>query len=184
MSRTEIDRSTLLRAQRGDPNAFRMLYDCYADAVHGFLARMIGEDAEDALQETFLRVHRAVARFSPDGPAAVSTWIFAIARRVALTRIDTSRRRPIPSSETTVAPGDPELRRALQRAIGELPTPQRTVFVLRECCQLAYEEIAVIEQIDLGTVKSRLHRARAALQARLADVLSPPGVRKRRGGQR
>ena len=184
MSRIEIDRPTLLRAQRGDANAFRTLYECYADAVHRFLGRMVGDDAEDALQETFIRVHRAIARFSPEGPAAVSTWIFAIARRVALTRIEAGRRRPPAHAEPTTTSGDPELRRALQTAIDELPAAQRSVFVLRECCQLAYEEIAVIEQVDLGTVKSRLHRARGALQARLADVLSPTGVSKRRGGQR
>jgi RNA polymerase sigma-70 factor (ECF subfamily) len=185
VSRPEIDRATLRRAQEGDPQAFRLLYECYAAGLEAFLARLLPEGAEDALQDTFLRVHHALPRFTPDGPAALSTWIYAIGRRVALSRLESRRREPTgAAAPPTGCTDDPDLRQTLARAIAELPASQRTVFVLRECCHLAYDEIAVIEQVDLGTVKSRLHRARIALQDRLAEVLGTAYVPQRRGGQR
>ncbi len=175
MKLAELDAETLARAQLGDRDAFRALYERYADVVYAFVRRMLGEDAaaEDALQDTFLRVARSLPSFATGGPATLSTWILSIARRAALTP-----RRPPPVAtlrhEPEVAPAPVELgavRRRLEDALGALSPDQRAVFVLRELSQLSYEEIAVAVGIDVGTVRSRLHRARAALQASLADLL-------------
>lgn len=165
----ELDESTLARARAGDPRAFRALYEHHADAVYGFLHRMLGSGAaaEDALQDAFLRVLGALRGFDPRGPARLSTWIFTIARRVALTALD--RRREPPAVVAGPPQAQPELRLALEAAVAALPEGLRSTFVLREACDLSYEEVAAVEGIDVGTVKSRLHRARAALQAALAE---------------
>jgi RNA polymerase sigma-70 factor (ECF subfamily) len=167
----ELDGETLARARAGDPRAFRALYEHHADAVHSFLRRMLhqGPAAEDALQDTFLRVLRALSGFDPRGPARLSTWIFTIARRVALTALE---HRPLEPAAPAAAAPEPELRLALEAAVAALPDVLRSTFVLRQGCDLSYEEVAVVEGIDVGTVKSRLHRARAALQAALADPAS------------
>ena len=178
MKRGELDRATLSRARAGDPQAFRALYEHHADAVFGFLFRMLcnRSAAEDVLQDTFLRVLQAIGRFEVDGPARLSTWILCIARRLALNviaRAQTARRADQESARaqatTAVALAAPaELRVTLESAIAALPETLRSAFVLREGCALSYEEIATVEAIDLGTVKSRLHRARAALAASLS----------------
>jgi RNA polymerase sigma-70 factor, ECF subfamily len=184
----ELDAETLARAQMGDRDAFRALYERYADVVYSFVRRMLGDDAaaEDALQDTFLRVARSLPSFSTSGPAAFSTWILTIARRAALT----PRRPPPPASmrELEVTPLPVELagvRRRLEDALGTLSPEQRAVFVLRELSQLSYDEIAVAVGVDVGTVRSRLHRARAALQAALADLLDrkPEDGRGRKTGR-
>lgn len=174
MKLAELDGETLARAQMGDRDAFRALYERYADVVYAFVRRMLGDDAtaEDALQDTFLRVARSLPSFAVGGPAALSTWILASARRAALT----PRRPPPPGAmrEPEVAPAPVELatkRRRLEAAVGALSPEQRVVFVLRELSQLSYDEIAVAVGVDVGTVRSRLHRARAALQSALADLL-------------
>jgi len=168
----ELDPSTLARARAGDPRAFRALYEHHADAVYGFLHRMLGNGAaaEDALQDAFLRVLGALRGFDPGGPARLSTWIFTIARRVALTALD--RRREPPAAAPGAPQAQPELRLALEAAVAALPEGLRSTFVLREACDLSYDEVAAVEGIDVGTVKSRLHRARAALQAALAEPAS------------
>ena len=166
----ELDQETLARARGGDPRAFRTLYEHHADAVHGFLHRMLrnGPAAEDALQEAFLRVLGALRGFDPAGPARLSTWIFTIARRVALTALERPAE-PGPGGDEAAAPGEPDLRLALEAAVAALPDVLRSTFVLREGYDLSYEEVAAVEGIDVGTVKSRLHRARAALQAALHE---------------
>jgi RNA polymerase sigma-70 factor, ECF subfamily len=181
----ELDPAILLRARRGDPPAFRALYQHHADAVYGFLVRILGEAAaaEDALQESFLRVLGALGRFDPQGPARLSTWIFTIARRVALNALERRRldRRPAPNGQVPPPARQEEhdLRLELTAAVEALPDALRTTFVLRACCALSYEEVAAVEGVDLGTVKSRLHRARAALQASLRDSSDDDDERRR-----
>jgi RNA polymerase sigma-70 factor (ECF subfamily) len=182
----ELDGETLARAQLGDRDAFRALYERYADVVYAFVRRMLGDDAsaEDALQDTFVRVARSLGSFRVDGTAALSTWILAIARRAALTP-----RRPPPATSLTAlacepgvtpAPVElPALRRRLEAAVAALSPEQRAVFVLRELSQLSYDEIAAAVGVDVGTVRSRLHRARATLQSALGDLLD----REREGGR-
>jgi RNA polymerase sigma-70 factor (ECF subfamily) len=179
-----LDAAVLRRAQGGDPEAFRQVYEHCADGVFRFLHRMLGDRAaaEDAMQETFVRVLGALRRFDPDGPAPLATWVLTIARRTALTRElagQRARRRDQVVFEAAPAQVPPdeagELRRALESALAALPVEQRSVFVLREGEALSYEEIAAIEAVDLGTVKSRLHRARQALQALLRDRFTTSG---------
>jgi RNA polymerase sigma-70 factor (ECF subfamily) len=181
-----LDLACLERAKAGDPQAFRAVYEHCAELVHRFLLRMLGEPAaaEDALQETFMRVLRGLRSFDPAGPARLTTWVLTIARRVALSRAlaeARARRRDDVAREAQprVLAFDEEaaeLRRALGEAVASLPIAQRSVFVLRESHALSYEEIAAIEETDVGTVKSRLHRARVALQEQLKVHLD------RRGG--
>jgi RNA polymerase sigma-70 factor, ECF subfamily len=190
--RTALDLACLERARAGDPRAFRAVYEHCAEVVFRFLRRMTGDvaAAEDAMQETFVRVLRALNDFDPAGPASLTTWVLTIARRVALSHElagQRARRRETASqavqAEAVVpAPDGGELRRALELAVVSLPLEQRVVFVLRECQAMSYEEIAAVEGIDLGTVKSRLHRARLALQDRLRAELD--GDNERSNGER
>lgn len=179
-----LDPAVLRRAQGGDPGAFRQVYEHCADGAYRFLHRMLGDRAaaEDALQETFLRVLGALPRFDPRGPAPLQTWVLTIARRTALSRERAGQRARqrdqvvFEAAPAQVPPDEAgELRRALEAALAALPAEQRSVFVLCEGEALSYEEIAVIEGVDLGTVKSRLHRARQALQAQLRDRFTPTG---------
>ena len=177
-----FDELTLRRAQRGDEPAWRALIERYQAAVHAVLWRMLAGRAlhrvEDLVQETFLRVLRALPGFDPTGSAALSTWILTIATRLALNEL----RRPEHAAligEPAGARGDradvrAERRRlagAIQSGVAALPDTQRAVFVLREYHDLDYAEIAAALEVSPGTVKSRLARARAALRAHLEAVL-------------
>jgi RNA polymerase sigma factor (sigma-70 family) len=178
MKNGELDVTIVMRARRGDARAFRALYEHHADALYGFLYRMLRERgaAEDALQDTFVRVLSALPRFEPDGPARLSSWIFGIGRRVALTALERARPRPPPPPDLQASTGgEPvqHLRFALEAAMTALPVALRSIFVLRECCDLSYAELATLEGIDIGTVKSRLHRARSALAAILGEDAIP-----------
>src|SRR5688500_12566550 len=101
MKTAVVDDATLARARRGDAAAFRRLYDLQVTFVFRFLRRFLGDDAaaQDALQDTFIRVHRGLAGFDPAGAASLSTWILTIARRVALTAA-TRNARPSPLMST------------------------------------------------------------------------------------
>jgi RNA polymerase sigma-70 factor (ECF subfamily) len=131
---------------------------------------------EDLAQEVFLRAFRALPRFVPQGPASLSTWLVTIATRVALNEL--RRRRPLirdfdTVAETTAASrGQPvaPIGRAIVSAIADLPPAFRGAFVLRELHGLGYAEIAAVCEVDIGTVKSRLNRARAKLRAALGQV--------------
>jgi RNA polymerase sigma-70 factor (ECF subfamily) len=152
---------------------------------------------EDLAQETFVRVYRALGTFGDDGRFNLSGWILTIAARLA---VDELRRRQVgfdpASTDSLDQPGrgrDGEhqagpsrelpavdradealerhsLRAALERAVAGLSPDQRAVFLLREVHELPYEEIAEALEVDLGTVKSRLSRARACLRAALLEM--------------
>ena len=186
-----FDELTLRRAQRGDEPAWRALFERYQAAVHAVIWRMLaGRDlhrVEDLVQETFLRVLRALPAFDPAGPATLSTWILTIATRLALNEL----RRPEPAALDSadepagdVRADDASERSRLASAIASgvdaLPDAQRAVLVLREYHELDYGEIAAALEIDLGTVKSRLARARAALRAHLETTLPELAARSRR----
>jgi RNA polymerase sigma-70 factor, ECF subfamily len=179
----ELDEVTLRRAQGGDADAFRHLVRCYQDRVFALLSRLLGPGrraaVEDLAQDTFLDVFRALGRFSSLGPARLSTWILTIASRRA---IDELRRRPPviepldDHAQLAAGAGADEgarqtrLAAAIQRAIAELSPEYRAAFLLREYHGLEYADIARALEIDAGTVKSRLSRARAALRRTLAEV--------------
>jgi RNA polymerase sigma factor (sigma-70 family) len=181
----ELDDVTLARAQRGDAAAWRALVAHHQGAVFALLGRVLGSGrraaVEDLAQETFLAVFRQLPSFQSAGPARLSTWILTIASRRA---IDELRRRPatpLAPEDIAARPGgvgdraDEALERrriaaAIDRALAELSPEHRAAFVLRELHGLEYADIARALEIDLGTVKSRLARAREALRQALAEV--------------
>jgi RNA polymerase sigma-70 factor (ECF subfamily) len=179
----DLDEVTLARAKAGDPGAQTALVHRYERPVFALLWRMVGPDraiVEDLTQETFLRVLRAMRDFKLDGRARMITWILTIATRLALGHLRASR----PHRDTAIAPGSvpsalprPDqdadrraLAAALVHAVDDLGAPFRAAFLLREVHGLSYDEIALALEIDIGTVKSRLARARACLQAALVGM--------------
>lgn len=174
-----LDELTLLRAQRGEEAAWRVLVGRYQAAVHALVWRLFAGRArhrvEDLVQDTFVRVLRALPEFDPAGPATLLTWIYTIATRLALNEL---RRHEAVAIED-VAGGqrtDAMLERqrlgaAIASAIASLPDAQRAVIVLREYHELDYAEIARIVEVDVNTVKSRLARARTTLRERLGGFV-------------
>jgi len=177
---TELDEPTLRRAVAGDADAARRLVELYQTRVFALVSRMLAgrgrATIEDAAQDTFLDVFRQLARFSPAGPAKLSTWILTIAARRSIDEL--RRRRPSLLPDPERQGGDRaddrtvqrELAAAIEAAVRDLSPELRAAFLLREYHELEYSEIATALEIDLGTVKSRLSRARAALRERLAEV--------------
>src|ERR671936_1657017 len=168
----------LARLKAGDTKAFETLVITYQHRVFGVALRMLGSraEAEDVAQETFLRAHRAVADFR--GDARLGTWLYAIASRLCLNRLASPDRRVARGDDVLVdvAASTPdaaavaeraELDAALRAAIAELPDERRLVLVLRDVEGLSYEQIAEALALDLGTVRSRLHRARMQLKEKL-----------------
>ena len=175
-----LDELTLRRAQRGDQRAWRDLIDRYQQPVHALIWRlMVGRArhrVEDLTQETFVRVLKALPTFDPAGPATLSTWILTIATRLALNELRRPEsaaleREPVGRER---ADADAERRRlaaAIAEGMAGLPDAQRAVLVLREYHELDYGEIAEVLELDVGTVKSRLSRARAAMREHLTKAL-------------
>lgn len=179
----EVVDLVLARAQQGDAAACRVLVQRHQRRVLGQLRAMLvpagrGQLVEDLAQETFLRAFRALPRFRGDGRASLATWLVTIATRVALNEL---RRRPpvvekldtvteaLPRPDESVAERHASAR-AIEQAVADLSPAYRGAFLLRELHGLDYSEIAEVLRIDVGTVKSRLSRARARLRAALAEV--------------
>src|SRR5262245_22493003 len=176
--RSDVDDVTLGRAQRGDDDAFREVVACHQQAVFAYLWRMIGPRGdralvEDLVQDTFVRVHRGLPRFAARGPATLRTWILTIATRVALNELRRARPRtePLDRRARAVAQprGDAALGLIVRDALDRMTPDHRAVLVLREYHDLDYAEIACALAIDIGTVRSRLSRAREALRAALSE---------------
>ncbi len=177
----ELDDLTRERAARGDREAFRALVERYQRPVFALLSRMLRDPplVEDLAQETFVRVFRALPEFGRDGRLRLSAWILTIAARLAIDHLRRRAFEPVPIDRAVrQLPGEARtdgdsLRRglgaAIERAVNALQPEYRAAFLLREVHGLDYEAIAAALQIDLGTVKSRLGRARAALRAALAE---------------
>lgn len=171
-----LDELTVRRAQRGDEQAWRDLVVHHQQAVHALIWRLLAGRArhrvEDLVQETFVRVLRALPQFDLHGPATLSTWMLTIATRLALNELrrpELARlaREPVALEQADASIERKRLGAAIGAGVAALPDPQRAVLVLREYHELDYAEIATVLEIDLGTVKSRLARARAALRAHL-----------------
>jgi RNA polymerase sigma-70 factor, ECF subfamily len=190
MSRAEtdeplVDDLTLQRAMRGDEAAFRVVVTRHEAQVFALIGRILLRGrghgiVEDLAQETFVRVFHALPSFGRDGRWNLTAWILTIAARLA---IDELRKRPRQEEplatlfdrpdEHASADGDAERRRiarAIAKAVDGLVPEQRAAFILREVHGLEYEAIAEALSIDLGTVKSRLWRARVALRAALQGL--------------
>lgn len=174
----------LVRAARGgDAGAFRALFLRYQDRVYRMAHRMIGdrEEATDLAQEVFLTVHRSLDRF--EERSRFSTWLY----RVTVNRCRDELRKRASVKHTRPGPLDPglpvpvagagpadaassrETARIVQEALLALPEESREICILRDIEGLSYEEIAAALDLPVGTVRSRLFRARAALR----DLLEP-----------
>jgi RNA polymerase sigma-70 factor (ECF subfamily) len=176
----ELDDLTVRRAQQGERAALDRFVERYHPMVHALVWRMACAQGEahvaDLVQDALVRVLQALPRFEPSGAARLSTWILTIATRVVL---NDRRRRPAPPGKVEPAAHvDPatsaaerELGAAIAAAILQLPEQQRIVLVLREYHDLDYAEIAKALDVDVGTVKSRISRARAAVRDLLACSL-------------
>jgi RNA polymerase sigma-70 factor, ECF subfamily len=176
----ELDDLTLRRAIQGERAALDSFVERYHQPVHALVWRMACAQGEahvaDLVQDALVRVLQALPRFDPAGPARLSTWVLTIATRVVLN----DRRRPPPPTAKHEPPAylDPatsaaerELGAAVADAILQLPEQQRIVLVLREYHDLDYGEIAKALEVDIGTVKSRISRARSAVRDLLARSL-------------
>jgi RNA polymerase sigma-70 factor (ECF subfamily) len=175
-------RAWVRAAVAGDGHAFRRLVESHMRAVYGLAYRILGnpDDADDVAQETFVRAHHALDRY--DERYSFYTWLRAIATRIALNEVAKRKRRRTEAgdafdtaSETVADRGadalarlaDVELRDAVRRAMDTLPDEFRAVLVLRAEQEMSYAEIAAALDVPLGTVMSRLHRARALLRRAL-----------------
>jgi RNA polymerase sigma-70 factor (ECF subfamily) len=183
--RASLDELTLRRAQRGDEQAWRVLIERFQAPVHALIWRLLAGRArhrvEDLVQETFVRVLRALPGFDLAGPASLSTWIFTIATRLTLNELRRPELAVLESEPVAAERADQPAERqrlaaAIAACVAALPEPQRVVLVLREYGDLEYHDIARVLEIDLGTVKSRLARARTALRACLTARI-PDAVR-------
>lgn len=182
----------MMAYQRGDAAAFAELVTRHEKPLWSFLRRLTRDDglAEDLLQETFMRVIHSASSWRPE--AKFTTWIYTIARNLC---IDHARRQAgrralsldgdgareedsSPRLHERVAAKEPdaeriahnqELARSLERAIAELPQPQREVFLMREVLELPFAEIAQVVNTSEATVKSRMRYALERLRAALAD---------------
>ena len=170
------DDECIARAQKGDVAAFSELVARYQDRIYRFLVRLTRsqDDALELIQETFLSAYQALARWRPD--ARFTTWLFRIARNEAF---DWLRRRKLvefvalgdeqdfdiadPAPTPDKALETAQRLRALERAFARLPTEHREILLLREIEEMSYDDIAEVLVISLGTVKSRIARARAGL---------------------
>jgi len=159
------------KAQRGDKRAFGELVERHQAKVFTLVARTLGSqaDAADAAQEAFLRAWLALPRFR--GDARFSTWLYRIALNAAH---DQRLKRRVESPAELPEKADPrdpyiehELSRDLQRALGALDEDFRLAVVLYDILGCSYAEIAELTRVAEGTVKSRIHRGRTELAARL-----------------
>ena len=150
---------------RGEESAFHSLYTAHAPSLYAFLQRLLGRqrgEAADALQDVWLRAARDLARFR--WQSTLRTWLFGIAlnRSREILRLAGGFEAELVESET--APGSPEERIDLERAIAHLPLRYREVLVLHDIYQHTHAEIGTILGIDEGTSKSNLSRARALVR--------------------
>ncbi|HUG41860.1 MAG TPA: sigma-70 family RNA polymerase sigma factor [Longimicrobiales bacterium] len=174
----------------GEARAFTVLADRYHARLLNFVYRMIGDRdrAEDLVQETFVRVYRHLHRY--DQNRKFSTWAYTIAGNLAKNELRNRSRnpmvlfqtirknweadhRPLEWEDNRYRPDDlfrkRDLREKVEAAVAQLPEHHRVVFVLRELEGKTYEEISDITGVNLGTVKSRLNRARNAF----AELIAP-----------
>ena len=187
---SDLERSLLRRLRDRDERAFRELLEAHRDRVYNITFRMLGNraEAEDVAQEVFIQVFKTIETFR--GDSKFSTWLYRIAVNTCKNRIKYLARRhdrdrdeldessngqhgavgaigaPQPKSPDRALEAV-QMEKVLQDAIAELDEDQRIVVVLRDVEDLSIEEICEITKLPDGTVKSRLHRARAVLRKRL-----------------
>ncbi|NMM77018.1 RNA polymerase subunit sigma-24 [Acidovorax sp. SRB_14] len=174
------DEECAAHAQRGERAAFSELVARFQDRIYRFLVRLTRshDDALELTQDTFLNAYKALPRWTPQ--ARLSTWLFRIARNLAFDWLRRGKRVdfvPLSDEEEALcpdpAPGPDAVLETVQRyqgleaSLARLPTEHREILLLREIEDMSYEEIAAVLDIGLGTVKSRIARARAGLLERM-----------------
>ncbi len=188
----ETDAELVLRVQQGDKRAFELLVAKYQRRVERLISRLIRDPAEveDVAQEAFIKAYRALPQFR--GESAFYTWLYRIAVNTAKNFLVSSGRRPRPLADTA-AEEDGEsfdaadvvedintpdavlhsrqVAETVNAAIEALPPDLRTALTLREIEGLTYEEIAEAMDCPIGTVRSRIFRAREAIAERLRPLL-------------
>jgi RNA polymerase sigma-70 factor (ECF subfamily) len=187
-----IDQELVARVQQGDKKAFDLLVLKYQQKITNLISRYIRDPHEvlDVTQEAFIKAYRAMPKFR--GDSAFYTWLYRIAINTAKNYLVAQGRRP-PSDdvEAEVAEqmdvgtrlketGTPEnhvltdeISMTVQKAIDDLPEDLRTAIVLRELEGMSYEEIANAMSCPVGTVRSRIFRAREAIDKKLRPLLKP-----------
>jgi RNA polymerase sigma-70 factor (ECF subfamily) len=191
MSEGGPDEELVARAQMGDKRAFDLLVVKYQQKVANLIARYMRDSSEvqDVTQEAFLKAYRALPRFR--GDSAFYTWLYRIAINTVKNHLVAQGRRP-PGDDLEAEVAEQmdmggrlrehatperelltdEIARTVQAALDDLPDDLRTAIVLREIEGMSYEEIADAMECPIGTVRSRIFRAREAIDKRLRPLLT------------
>ena len=190
MTAGETDQQLVTRVQKGDTRAFDLLVMKYQHKILGLISRYVhdADEVQDVAQEAFIKAFRALPRFR--GDSAFYTWLYRIAINTAKNHLVSRSRRP-PGSDVAVEDAEyfegggalrdienpenalfgAELKAVVEEAIGNLPDDLRTAVTLREFDGLSYEDIADIMDCPVGTVRSRIFRAREAIDSRVREQL-------------
>ena len=190
MSERDVDQLLVTRVQRGDKTAFDLLVRKYQHKVAKLIGRYVHDrsEVEDVSQEAFLKAYRALSSFR--GDSAFYTWLYRIAVNTAKNYLDSQGRRPLNSGveleDAEASEGGDGLReqatpersmltdeiaQTVYRTIENLPVDLKTAITLREIEGLSYEEIAHVMECPVGTVRSRIFRAREAIDDELRPLL-------------
>ena len=189
MSDNELDQALVRRVQAGEKGAFDLLVRKYQHKLTSVISRYVGDwsECQDVAQESFVRAYRAIGNFR--GDSAFYTWLYKIAINTAKNWLVSQGRRP-PTEDVQVEDAEhldaavrlkdgstperellrQEIERTVTRAVDALPDELRQAITLREVDGLSYEEIAETMNCPIGTVRSRIFRAREAIDSRLRQV--------------
>ena len=185
----DTDKELVRRVQRGDRAAFDLLYQRYQQRIRSLVGRFVhaAEDVDDVVQEAFIKAYRALPRFR--GESAFYTWLYRISVNTAKNHLASRSRQPLgveldaDDARTAVAEAlrdieDPEaalrrdqLQATVDQALANLPEDLRSALTLREFDGLSYAQIAEIMDCPVGTVRSRIFRAREAVDQRIQRLL-------------
>lgn len=190
MTAAATDKQLVARVQKGDSRAFDMLVLKYQHRIFGLISRYVhdADEVQDVAQEAFIKAYRALPKFR--GDSAFYTWLYRIAINTAKNYLVSRSRRP-PGSDVDVEDAEyyasggalheietpesalfgAELKAVVEAAIRELPEDLRTAVTLREFDGLSYEDIADIMDCPIGTVRSRIFRAREAIDSQVKEQL-------------
>ncbi len=196
MGENELDQALIKRVQQGDRTALDLLVRKYQHRIAALISRYVHDwsECQDVAQDTFIRAYRAIGTFR--GDAQFYTWLYRIAVNTAKNHLVATRRRP-PSEDVdaedavnfgtaerlrdNATPEHELLRDEIQRSVSDtvaaLPEELRTAINLREVEGLSYEEIAVRMQCPIGTVRSRIFRARETIDQKLRPLVASQRVR-------
>jgi RNA polymerase sigma-70 factor (ECF subfamily) len=195
MGESDLDQALVKRVQAGERRAFDLLVRKYQHKVLGVISRYVNDwaEAQDVAQEAFIRAYRAIANFR--GESAFYTWLYKIATNTAKNYLVAQGRRP-PGDDLQVDDAQhlesaaklkdsatperelmrEEVERTVFEAVESLPEELRAAITLREVDGLSYEEIASAMNCPIGTVRSRIFRARDAIDQRLRPLLTDSEV--------